>query len=196
MRRGRATARSPDDPGPHPLIRLIRSDALRPDEVVALRELFDEAWSDDVEGFTDQDWSHAVGGMHVIVEAHGRVVAHASVVQRELHTAGQRLRTGYVEAVATRPSHQRRGLGSLVIGEVGELIDRTYRLGALATGVVGFYELLGWVVWVGPTFVRTEAGLVRTGEEDGNVLVRLTPTSPELDLSAPISCEWRPGDAW
>jgi aminoglycoside 2'-N-acetyltransferase I len=196
MRRGRATARSPDDPRPHPLIRLVRSDALRPDEVVALRELFDEAWSDDAEGFTDQDWSHAVGGVHVIVEAHGRVVAHASVVQRELHTAGQRLRTGYVEAVATRPSHQRRGLGSLVIGEVGELIDRTYRLGALATGVVGFYERLGWVVWEGPTFVRTEAGLVRTAEEDGNVLVRLTPTSPELDLSAPISCEWRPGDAW
>jgi aminoglycoside 2'-N-acetyltransferase I len=196
MRRGRATARSPDDPRPHPLIRLVRSDALRPDEVVALRELFDEAWSDDVEGFTDQDWSHAVGGMHVIVEAHGRVVGHASVVQRELHTAGQRLRTGYVEAVATRPNHQRRGLGSLVIGEVGELIDRTYRLGALATGVVGFYERLGWVVWEGPTFVRTEAGLLRTAEEDGNVLVRLTPTSPELDLSAPISCEWRPGDAW
>jgi aminoglycoside 2'-N-acetyltransferase I len=133
------------DPGSDPLIRLVRSEALRPDEVVALRELFDEAWSDDVEGFTDQDWGHAVGGVHVIAEADGRVVAHASVVQRELHTAGHRLRTGYVEAVATQPSHQRRGLGSLVIGEVGELIDRNYRLGALATGVVGFYERLGWV---------------------------------------------------
>jgi aminoglycoside 2'-N-acetyltransferase I len=179
-----------------PLIRLVRSDALRPGQVVALRELFDEAWSDDVEGFTDQDWGHAVGGVHVIAEADGRVVAHASVVQRELQTAGHRLRTGYVEAVATRPSRQRRGLGSLVIAEVGEFIDRTYRLGALATGVAGFYERLGWAAWEGPTFVRTAAGLVRTAEEDGNVFVRLTPTSPELDLSAPISCEWRPGDAW
>jgi aminoglycoside 2'-N-acetyltransferase I len=107
------------------VIRLVPSDALRPDEVVVLRELFDEVWSDDAEGFTDQDWSHAVGGVHVIAEADGRVVAHASVVQRELHTAGHRLRTGYVEAVATRPSHQREGLGSLVIAEVGELIDRT-----------------------------------------------------------------------
>jgi aminoglycoside 2'-N-acetyltransferase I len=178
------------------VIRLVPSDALRPDEVAALRELFDEAWSDDAEGFTDLDWSHAVGGVHVIAEADGRVVAHASVVQRELHTAGHRLRTGYVEAVATRPSRQREGLGSLVIGEVGELIDRTYRLGALATGVVGFYERLGWMVWEGPTSVRTAAGLVRTAEEDGNVFVRLTPTSPELDLSAPISCDWRPGDVW
>ena len=44
------------------MIRLVPSDALRPDEVVVLRELFDEAWSDDSEGFTDRDWSHAVGG--------------------------------------------------------------------------------------------------------------------------------------
>jgi aminoglycoside 2'-N-acetyltransferase I len=179
-----------------PLIRLVRSDALHPGEVIALRELFDEAWNDDAEGFTDQDWSHAIGGVHVIAEADGRVVAHASVVRRELHTGGHRLRTGYVEAVATRPSHQRRGIGSLVIGEVDELIDRTDRLGALATGVAGFYERLGWVAWEGPTFVRTAAGLVRTAEEDGNVLVRLTPSSPELDRSASISCEWRPGDAW
>jgi len=178
------------------VIRLVPSDALRPDEVAALRELFDEAWSDDAEGFTDQDWSHAVGGVHVIAEAEGRVVAHASVVRRELHAGGHRLRTGYVEAVATRPSHQRQGLGSLVIGEVGELIDRTCRLGALATGVVGFYERLGWVAWEGPTSVRTAAGMVRTATEDGNVFVRLTPTSPELDLSAPISCDWRPGDVW
>jgi aminoglycoside 2'-N-acetyltransferase I len=107
-----------------------------------------------------------------------------------------RLRTGYVEAVATRPSRQREGLGSRVIREVGELIDRSYRLGALATGAGGFYERLGWVAWEGPTSVRTAAGLVRTSEEDGNVFVRLTPTSPELDLSAPISCDWRPGDVW
>ncbi|HEU4832464.1 MAG TPA: GNAT family N-acetyltransferase, partial [Actinomycetota bacterium] len=144
------------------MIRLVPSDALGADEVAALRQLFDEAWGDDADGFTDQDWSHAVGGVHVIAETDACVVAHASVIGRELRTAGHRLRTGYVEAVATRPSRQREGLGSLVIGEVGGLIDRTYRLGALATGVVGFYERLGWVVWEGPTSVRTAAGLVRT----------------------------------
>jgi aminoglycoside 2'-N-acetyltransferase I len=196
MRTGRATARPPEGSA-RPALRLAPADQLRPDEEAALRELFDEAWSDDAEGgFTDQDWGHAVGGVHVIAEADGRMLAHASVVERELHTAGHRLPTGYVEAVATRPSHQRQGLGSLVIGAAGELIDGTYRLGALATGVVGFYEKLGWVAWRGPTSVRTNAGLVRTAEEDGNVFVRLTPTSPELDLSAPISCEWRPGDVW
>jgi aminoglycoside 2'-N-acetyltransferase I len=196
MRRGRATARPPEGSA-RPAIRLVPSGELRPDEEAALRELFDEAWSDDAEGgFTDQDWGHAVGGVHVIAEADGHIVAHASVVERELHTAGHPLPTGYVEAVATRPSHQRQGLGSLTIGAAGALIDRTYRLGALATGVVGFYEKLGWVAWQGPTSVRTDARMVRTAEEDGNVFVRLTPTSPKLDLSAPISCEWRPGDVW
>jgi aminoglycoside 2'-N-acetyltransferase I len=179
------------------VIRLVPSLELRADEEAGLRELFDEAWSDDAEGgFTDQDWGHAVGGVHLIADADGLMVAHASVVERELHTGGHRLPTGYVEAVATRPSHQRQGLGSQVIAAAGELIDRTYRLGALATGVVGFYEQLGWMAWRGPTSVRTDAGLVRTAEEDGNVFVRLTTTSPELDLSAPISCEWRPGDVW
>ena len=124
------------------------------------------------------------------------MVAHASVVERELRSADDRLRTGYIEAIATRPSHRRQGLGSLVIEGVGELIDRSYQLGALATGLVGFYERRGWVAWRGPTWVRTEAGTVRTAEEDGNIFVRLTPTSPELDLSAPVSCEWPPGDAW
>jgi aminoglycoside 2'-N-acetyltransferase I len=197
IRLGRAKARLPEDPGPaRRATRIVPSDELRPGEVAELRELFDEAWSDDAERFTEQDWGHAVGGVHVIAEADGRIAAHASVVERELRTANHRLRTGYVEAVATRPSHQRRGLGSLVIEGVDDLIDRNYQLGALATGVVGFYERLGWVAWQGPTSVRTEAGTVRTADEDGNVLVRLTPSSPELDLSAPISCEWRPGDAW
>src|SRR4029450_576885 len=99
MRRGRATARSREDTGPDPpVIRLVSSEALRPAAGGVLRELFDEAWSDDAEGFTDQDWSHAIGGVHVIAEADGRVVAHASVVQRKLHTAGHRLGAGYVEA--------------------------------------------------------------------------------------------------
>ncbi len=179
------------------MIRLVPSDALGPDEVAALRQLFDEAWSDDAgEGFTDQDWSHAVGGVHVIAEADGRVVAHASVVQRELRTAGHRLRTGYVEAVATRPSRQREGLGSLVIGEVGGAHRSDLSAGGPGDRRRRVLRAARMGVWEGPTSVRTAAGLVRTSEEDGNVFVRLTPTSPELDLSEPISCDWRPGDVW
>ena len=179
-----------------PAVREVTTDALSRAELGALRGLFDAAWADDPEAFTDEDWEHAVGGLHFVVEDGGSIVAHASVVERELHVDGRPVATGYVEAVATLPAHQRRGHGSAVMRAVGAHIDRRLRLGALGTGLAAFYERLGWVVWRGPTFVRTDGGLVRTAEEDGQVLVRLTPATPDIDLSAPISCEWRPGDVW
>ena len=161
-----------------------------------MREMVRAAFADDPEAFTEEDWQHALGGIHFILEEDGLIVAHASVVERDLHVDGQRLTTGYVEAVATRRDLQRRGHGSVVMRAVGEHIDERFRLGALDTGLNAFYERLGWVTWKGPTFVRTDEGLVRTAEDDGNVMVRLTGTSPNLDLSAPISCDWRPGDVW
>jgi aminoglycoside 2'-N-acetyltransferase I len=174
----------------------LSTSELGPDQVVAIRELFDAAWPSDADRFTEEDWSHSVGGVHFLVKEDGVVVAHASVVERELHPGGHRLVSGYVEAVATRPSKQGRGLGSAVMRAANAYIDETFQLGALATGRPAFYERLGWLAWRGPTFVRTDAGLVRTEEDDGAVLIRLTPTSPRLELTAPISCEWRPGDVW
>jgi aminoglycoside 2'-N-acetyltransferase I len=41
-----------------------------------------------------------------------------------------------------------------------------------------------------------DGGERRTPDEDGGVLVRLTPSSPDLDPAAPLSCDWRPGDVW
>ena len=177
-------------------IRRVTTDELSEPEEAAIRQLLVAAFEGSPDGeFTDEDWDHATGGLHFILEEDGELVAHASVVERELYTGGHRLATGYVEVMAVRPDLQRRGHGSTMMREVGEYIDRTFQLGALG-GEPSFYERLGWVVWKGPTFVRTESGLVPTPEENGFVLVRLTPTSPELDPSAPISCDWRPGDVW
>ena len=41
---------------------------------------------------------------------------------------------------------------------IGEHIDQTFQLGALDTGIPGFYEPFGWFVWKGPTFVRMDPG--------------------------------------
>lgn len=71
-----------------------------------------------------------------------------------------------------------------------------FELGALGTGRHSFYERLGWRTWLGPSSVRTRDGDVGTPEEDGYILVLETPASPPIDLRAPISCEWRPGDVW
>jgi aminoglycoside 2'-N-acetyltransferase I len=76
------------------------------------------------------------------------------------------------------------------------IVDEGFALGGLCTGLPAFYERLGWMRWTGPTSVRTEAGERPTPGEDGLVMVRLTPASPGLDPSAPISCDWRPGDVW
>jgi aminoglycoside 2'-N-acetyltransferase I len=166
-------------------------------EITAIRGLLAAAFgSDEEEAFTEDDWEHAVGGLHFVLDVDGEIVAHASVVDRELHVDGHPLRTGYVEAVATAPARQGAGHGSRLMSEVTAYIRDRFELGALGTGRQGFYERQGWRIWRGPSAVRTTDGLRPTPEDDGGIMVVSTPTSPLLDLDAPISCEWRAGDVW
>ncbi|HEX6844530.1 MAG TPA: GNAT family N-acetyltransferase [Actinomycetota bacterium] len=159
-----------------------------------LRRLFDAAWAE--EGFEETDWAHTFGGDHAVWKEGGRILAHASVVPRELRAGGARLRTGYVEAVATWPAAQGRGLGTAVMRAANDLVRADFELGALATEHLGFYARLGWETWRGPLSVRTADGEVRTPEEDGYVMVLWTPTSPTLSTDLPLSCDPRPGDVW
>jgi aminoglycoside 2'-N-acetyltransferase I len=175
-------------------IRRLTTDALGNERRRALRALFGRAWDEDE--FTDDDWQHALGGTHFFIEADGEIVSHASVVPRELHTSGRVLHTGYVEAVATHPAYRGEGFASALLRAAGEHIDANFALGALDTGKPSFYERFGWRLWQGPTYVRMKHGIMRTAKEDGCVMVRLTPAVPDLDLAAPISCDWRAGDAW
>jgi aminoglycoside 2'-N-acetyltransferase I len=157
----------------------------------------DDAFGPDEEKhFTDDDWDHALGGVHFVLDMAGVIVTHAAVVERRLWVAGRPLRTGYVEAVATAPAHQGAGHGTLVMTDVTAWIRERFELGCLGTGRHGFYERLGWRTWLGPSSVRTAGGLQPTPDDDGYVMVLQTPSSPPLDFSAPISCEWRPGDVW
>jgi aminoglycoside 2'-N-acetyltransferase I len=191
------TPTEPRDGAPSGRIRRLPTEALSEPEIAAIRALLDAAfWEDEDERFTDEDWQHSVGGIHVVLDLGGEIVAHASVVARELHVAGLPLRTGYVEAVATAPAEQRRGYGTQVMQAIDEEIRAEYELGALGTGEIEFYERLGWRVWPGPTSVRTADGERRTLDEDGGIMVLLTPATPAIDLNDPISCEWRPGDVW
>ena len=178
-------------------MRRVSTNDLTPTAVAAIREMLVAAFgSDEEERFTDDDWEHALGGVHFVLELNGEIIAHASVVERELHVDGQALRTGYVEAVATAPDRQGAGFGSLVMADVTSYIRERFELGALGTGRHRFYERLGWLTWTGPSFVRTADGTRRTPDEDGYILVLSTPSSPTLDLTATISCDWRPGDVW
>jgi aminoglycoside 2'-N-acetyltransferase I len=169
---------------------------LTPEQLVDIRDLLWTAFPPGEEAFTEDDWQHGIGGEHFWLELDGSIVSHASVIERELHVDDRPIRTGYVEAVATAPDRQRLGFGSVVMQEVNRYIRETFELGALGTGEHGFYERLGWQAWRGPTAVRTPSGPRRTPDEDGLILVLFTPSSPTLDVSASISCDWRPGDVW
>ncbi len=180
-----------------PRLRTIASADLDPDEMMAIRELLVRAFaSDPDEAFTDADWDHSVGGVHFVLDLEGEIVAHAAVIEREIHVGDVTSRTGYVEAVATSPSHQGVGFGSLVMTAATAHIEVGFDLGALGTGRQSFYERLGWLRWAGPSSVRAPEGPVATPDDDAYLMVLRTPSSPPIDPHAPISCDWRHGDVW
>jgi aminoglycoside 2'-N-acetyltransferase I len=177
-------------------LRRVATAELTRQELHALRRLLDPAFG--AGRFGEDDWHHALGGVHVLAVEDGELVAHAAVVDRTLRAAGRPLRTGYVEGVATRADRRRRGLARLVMGEANAIIRQRHELGALSdgSGIPGFYERLGWEHWRGPTFVEAAPEPVRTEDDDDGVMVLRTPATGALDLTAPLVCDWRPGDPW
>ena len=178
-------------------VRVFRTEDAPAGTLDVVRAICDAAFAGDPDGeFEDDDWDHALGGWHVVVEEEGEVLAHAAVVLRTLHVASTQFRTGYVEAVATRPGRHGEGLGSLAMIEIGEIIRREFEMGVLGTGRWSFYERMGWERWQGPTFVRRGAVDVRSEYDDDGVMVLRFGPSAEVDRRRPITCEERPGDDW
>src|SRR4051794_40781766 len=109
---------------------LRRTDQLSGEELAEIRALMDAVFGED---FTEDDWGHALGGTHALVHEGSELVAHGSMVPRELLLGDRRLHSGYIEALAVRPDHQRRGLGTAVMAELEELLRRDYDVGALSS---------------------------------------------------------------
>ena len=156
-----------------------------------VRDLCREAYEEDC----SQYFTDIGAGTHALLRAEGTLVSHAIVVQRMLALQGEQpLSTAYVELVATRPSHQGRGYATELLRGLVSLISQV-ELGALSPSDAGFYERIGWEVWRGPLAARTSAGLEQTPGEVVMVL-RVPRTPANLDLDAPLSVEWRPGEVW
>ena len=181
-----------------PRLRRLTTPELEGADIRAIRALLEEAFGDDPEErFGEDDWQHALGGTHVVLDIGGELAGHAAVVERRLVVGERALRVGYVEAVAIARARQGEGLGTRLMEDVDSLIRERFELGALGTGSHHFYERLGWRTWQGPSFVQLPSGERRTTSgEDGFILVLATPGSPALTLADPICCEWRPGDVW
>lgn len=173
---------------------VVESDQIDGETRLALRVLWDEAFGG---RFSEDDADHAYGGVHVLARDGDRVVGHASAVPRLIRFGDGPWRTvGYVEAVATAPEHQGRGVGRRTMASLQEEICSRWPVALLSTGrATGFYERLGWERWRGLSCTRRATGVVPDGEHGGLMVLRCDP-SVVPDLTATVTCEDRAGDAW
>jgi aminoglycoside 2'-N-acetyltransferase I len=158
----------------------------------AVRTLLDTAFDDD---FSDQDWAHALGGMHAMVWDGADLVAHGAVVQRQLVCGGRALRTGYVEGVGVHPDRRGEGHAGRVMAALEEVIRGGYDLGALASSemALGFYVTRGWQRWRGKSGVLTPEGTRPTPNDDS---IFVFAVDVPLDIEGEILCDWRDGGDW
>ena len=170
------------------MVTLRHTAQLTADDLATARALCDVSFDD----FGDEDWEHALGGLHALVHDTGTLVAHGAVVMRRMLHAGRALRCGYVEAVAVHPDHRRRGHGDAVMAEL-ETLAPAYDLLALCSSRQGraLYEARGWSLWRGPTAALTPDGVMPTPDEDSIYVL-----GGPVDLDGPIACDWRAGDLW
>jgi aminoglycoside 2'-N-acetyltransferase I len=159
----------------------------------AARELLDLVFGEEM---SDDDWDHALGGIHALMWEGEELVGHASVVQRRLLHGGRALRAGYVEAVVVHPGHRRRGHAAAMMEALEPVLRGAYEIGALGATDEGapLYTSRGWQRWEGRLSALTPTGVSRTLEEEGFVYV--LPVAVPLDLTGELTCDWRDGDVW
>jgi GNAT superfamily N-acetyltransferase len=165
----------------------VATQSLSASEQAELRELCDLAYGQPV-------FETFAGGHHLLGRQGGHLVCHAMWITRWLQPQGSApLKTAYVELVATHPDHRNRGYASAIMEDLAQEIAGE-EMGGLSPATHGLYERLGWRFWRGPLFARTDGGMLPTPDE--RVMVLHLPRTPPLNLQAPLSVEWRPGEVW
>jgi aminoglycoside 2'-N-acetyltransferase I len=172
-------------------IQVVRSESLSDAERRSVISLCNRAFEEDLEPLFDT----FVDATHVLGYYGGSLVSHALWVARDLQVGTSPLsRTAYIEAVATEQPYRNRGFATAIMKRVAEEIQ-DFDLAALSPFSVAYYERLGWELWRGPLFIRTEDSLLPSPDDEEVMILRL-PGTPDLDLSAPLSAEWREGELW
>ena len=171
-------------------LEVLHADQLAPEQLEVIHALCNRAYDADLrplfETFTDTT--------HVLGYWGSAIVSHAMWVTRWLQPGNQPpLRTAYIEMVATEPQFQGRGFATAVMRRLASAID-DFELGGLSPAEPILYEKLGWVFWKGPHFIRTNDGLLSTPEDQ--IMILNLPKTPPLDLTLPLSAEWREGEWW
>jgi aminoglycoside 2'-N-acetyltransferase I len=131
---------------------------------------------------------------HVLGYVEDKLVAHALWLDRRIRLGdGPWFVAAYVEGVATHPEHRRQGYGEAVMRRLQADICG-YPLGVLSPAVEPWYVKLGWERWHGSLWIDQDGETDETTDE--TVLVYRTPTTSALDLTIPLTAEWRPFELW
>ncbi|MFF4762517.1 GNAT family N-acetyltransferase [Streptomyces sp. NPDC001292] len=169
-------------------LRTTHTADLTPAELRSIRGLLDDAFDGD---FSDDDWDHTLGGLHVLAHDERGLAGHGAVVMRRVRYRGRWVRVGYVEGVAVRRDVRRAGIGGRVIAVLERVIARAYAFGALSATDDGarLYETRGWRLWGGRICALGPEGLVRLREEEGAVYVWSA-----VEADGELVFDWRDGD--
>lgn len=182
----------PPDPGDGLRIDVVHSRALPRAVRHEVLNLCAAAYGEDLRRYLE-----AIGpGTHVLGRIGGQLVCHAMWVTRWLQPGtSPPLRTAYVELVGTHPDHRGHGYAGELMRRLVREIPGDCELAALAPADTTLYERLGWRYWAGPLFVRMGDGTLQPTPEERAMIFEL-PGRPRVDLSAPLSVEWREGEVW
>lgn len=175
---------------------VVSSEALDRQQRHEIIQLCEAAYSESFARLFDE----LTDSVHILARDHsGRLVSHVEWVPRWLQPAGHgALRTAYVEAVATSPEHQRRGLATTLLRRFHELVrnDGTWALAALSPSDSAFYSRLGWELWKGPLAIRHDGRIEPSPPDEEVMILRLPLTPPTLATTALLTAEWRVGELW
>ena len=140
------------------------------------------------------------GSVHVMArDEDGALISHAAFVERWLQPRGHPLlRTASVEAVATAPAAQRRGLATAVLRRLTDAVaaEPAWQLAALSPSDAGFYARRGWELWRGPLAIRRDGAIDPSPGDEQVMIRRLARTPATLDPRVLLTAEWREGELW
>jgi aminoglycoside 2'-N-acetyltransferase I len=174
-----------------PSLRQFSHAALDPARREALVALCSRAYAEDFgEYFALLD-----GAEHLVAVQDAVVVAHLAWIERVVWTGdGLALRAAYVEAVATEPAWQRRGLATRLLAEVATRAIG-FDIALLSPSEPDWYLRRGWTAWRGPLRHRRDGRWFEDADE--GVMYRRLPRTPvALDDRVALGVDWRPLEVW
>ena len=171
-------------------IKVKSGNSLSQNEIREVIDLCSRAFEEDFSSYLDEFGDP----VHVLAKLDDVLVSHALWITRWMEIKDlARLRTAYVEGVATEEIHHGKGYATAVMKRLaGEI--QGYDIGGLSPADTTLYTRLGWEYWQGSLYTRKDSAWLMVPEESAMILH--TPRTPSLDIQASLSIEWREGEVW